>query len=123
MGSYVQNHLVKDESVVYETNYHWILYLDLKSILTLFIYSIIKQWTSEFVITNKRVIIKTGLISRHTLEMNLSKIESVNVSQSIVGRILRFGSITIVGTGGSAETFHNIKNPVEFRKQFQEHSI
>lgn len=123
MGSYVQNHLVKDESVVYETNYHWILYFDLKSILTLFIYSIIKQWTSEFVITNKRVIIKTGLISRHTLEMNLSKIESVNVSQSIIGRILGFGSITIVGTGGSTETFNNIKNPVEFRKQFQEHSI
>ena len=123
MGSYVRNHLVKDESVVYETNYHWILYLRLKSILTLFIYSIVQQWTSEFVITSKRVIIKTGLISIQTLEMNLSKIESVNVDQSILGRILGYGSITVVGTGGSSETFHEIKNPVLFRKQFQEHSI
>ena len=123
MGSYVNNNLVKDESVVHEAHLHWILYFNPKSILTLFLWGMIQQWTSEFAITNKRVIIKMGLISRRTLEMNLSKIESVNVNQSIAGRILGFGSITVIGTGGSAETFHNIAKPVLFRKQFQELSV
>ena len=52
--------------------------------------------------------------------MNSSKIESVNVDQSVMGRILGYGSITIVGTGGTRETFHNISSPLEFRKAFQE---
>jgi uncharacterized membrane protein YdbT with pleckstrin-like domain len=52
--------------------------------------------------------------------MNLSKIESVNVEQSIMGRILNYGSITIIGSGGTRETFHNIAHPLEFRKSFQE---
>jgi len=64
--------------------------------------------SSEFAITNKRVIIKVGLISRKTLEMNLSKIESVNVDQSILGRILRYGTLTVIGTGGTRETFTTI---------------
>jgi uncharacterized membrane protein YdbT with pleckstrin-like domain len=75
---------------------------------------------SEFVITNRRIIIKTGFIARSTFEMNLSKIESVNVEQTAMGRILNYGSITIIGTGGTKETFHNIAKPLSFRKAFQE---
>ena len=86
----------------------------------MFIDPIIDLWTDEFAITNKRVIVKTGLIRRRTVELNLTKIESVNVNQSILGRILGFGSIQIVGTGGTKETFPKIKKPLQFRKKFQE---
>jgi len=120
MGNYVQNNLTSGEQVVYETKLHWIIFVSLKAILTLFISPIIQLVTSEFAITNKRIIIKVGLISRHTLEMNLSKIESVNVNQSILGRIFGFGTIIVVGTGGTKEPFARISNPMEFRRKFQE---
>jgi len=120
MGKYINNNLVKDEQVEFETTYHWIIFCNLRAILTLFIAPIIDKYTDEFAITNKRVIIKTGLISRRTFEMNLSKIESVNVDQGILGRILGYGTIRIVGTGGTKEIFPNILRPLAFRKKFQE---
>jgi len=120
MGSYVNDNLGKDESVAYEAKLHWIIFVSLGALLTLFIAPLIASMTSEFAITSKRVIIKVGLISRHTVEMNLSKIESVNVSQGIFGRILGYGTIVIVGTGGTKEPFHRIANPLGFRKAFQE---
>ena len=123
MGTYVNNNLVRGEKVEFETTYHWIIFCKLKAILTLFIAPLITKYTDEFAITNKRVIIKTGLISRKTLEMNLSKIESVNVDQSILGRILGYGTIKIIGTGGTQKEFPNIRQPLEFRKKFQELSF
>ena len=81
---------------------------------------LIARAASEFAITNKRIIIKVGLISRHTLEMNLSKVESVIVDQGIWGRIIGYGSITVIGTGGTNEPFTHIANSMEFRKQFQQ---
>lgn len=120
MGKYIDNNLIKDEHVVHETTYHWIIFTNLKAVLTLFIAPLIAKHTDEFAITNKRVIIKTGLISRKTFEMNHSKIESVNVDQSIMGRILGYGTIRIVGSGGTKEIFPKIKKPLEFRKTFQE---
>ena len=120
MGNYVNNNLISGEIVKYETSYHWIIFISLKSLFTLFTAPIIDLWTDEFAITNKRVIVKTGLIRRKTVELNLTKIESVNVNQSILGRILGFGSIQIVGTGGTRESFTNIRKPLRFRKKFQE---
>jgi uncharacterized membrane protein YdbT with pleckstrin-like domain len=120
MGAYVNGNLIKDEIVHYETTYHWIIFFSWKSFLSLGIIPMIKRATDEFVITNKRVIVKTGLISRKTLEMNLSKIESVNVDQSVFGRIFGYGTIGIIGTGGTREVFSMIANPMEFRKRFQE---
>lgn len=120
MGRYIQNNLVRDEHVEYETTYHWVIFFSIRAVLTLFISPLIDRYTDEFAITNKRVIVKTGLISRKTLEMNHSKIESVNVEQSILGRILGYGTIRIVGTGGTKESFTNIKKPLTFRKRFQE---
>jgi uncharacterized membrane protein YdbT with pleckstrin-like domain len=122
MGTYVDNNLIKDEKVQYETTYHAIIFFSLRSLLTLFISPLIAKYTDEFAITNKRVIIKTGLISRRTFEMNHSKIESVSVDQSILGRILGYGTIKVVGSGGTKEWFPNIKAPLEFRKAFQEFS-
>jgi uncharacterized membrane protein YdbT with pleckstrin-like domain len=123
MGNYVDSHLIRGETVVYTAKLHWIIYLTAKAILTLGIGPFIQQATSEFAITTKRIIIKVGLVARRTLEMNLSKIETVNVDQSIMGRILDYGSITVIGTGGTQEVFHNIASPMQFRKAFQEIDI
>jgi len=120
MGQYVNSNLTTGENVVYEAKYHWILFISLKSFLTLFISPLIDYHTSEFAITSKRIIIKVGLIRRRTMELNIPKVESVHVDQSILGRILGYGSISIVGTGGSRETFNKISKPLDFRKAFQQ---
>ncbi len=120
MGSYVESNLIKDEHVVYEAKLHWIVFISFRAIFTLFIAPLIDYLTSEFAITNRRIIIKVGFISRRTLELNLSKVESVTVDQSIMGRILGYGNIIVIGTGGTKEPFGNICAPLEFRKQFQQ---
>jgi uncharacterized membrane protein YdbT with pleckstrin-like domain len=76
--------------------------------------------SAEFAITNKRVILKTGIIQRRTIEMFLSKIETVGVDQGLLGRMLDFGTIRLNGTGGTTEPFHRIARPLEFRRQVQE---
>lgn len=75
----------------------------------------IRQWTTELAITDRRVIYKAGLLSRHTLEMNRSKIESVDVDQSLLGRVLSFGTIIVRGTGGSLEPIRLVRDPLGFR--------
>lgn len=120
MTSYVCQVLTKNEHVAYEARLHWIIFLSPVNIFTFWLQPFIRQATSEYAITNKRVIIKVGLISRRTLEMNLSKIESVNVNQSILARLLGYGSIVVIGTGGTRETFHDIAEPLVFRRKFQE---
>ncbi|HEX3882446.1 MAG TPA: PH domain-containing protein [Stellaceae bacterium] len=75
----------------------------------------IRQVTTELAVTDRRVIYKAGLISRHTLEMNRSKIESVDVDQSLLGRVLSFGTIVVRGTGGSLEPIRLVRDPLSFR--------
>jgi uncharacterized membrane protein YdbT with pleckstrin-like domain len=120
MKSYVKKNLIHGEYIVYTTSYHWVIFINLKALLSLFIIPLLSIYSDEFAITNKRVIIKTGLFSRHTLELNLNKIESVNVKQSILGRMFGYGNIQIIGTGGTRETFIDIRNALIFRKKFQE---
>jgi uncharacterized membrane protein YdbT with pleckstrin-like domain len=117
MGNYVESNLTKDEKIVYEAKFHWFIFISFKIVLFL---PIIDFLTSEFVITNKRIIMKVGLISRRTMEINISKVESVNVDQGVLGRVLGYGTISIVGTGGSRSTFTKIANPLAFRKAFQD---
>jgi len=76
--------------------------------------------TSEFGITNKRVLMKAGLIRRRTVEMFLNKVENIGVEQSVAGRIINSGSLTITGSGGSQEHFKHISDPLLFRKQVHE---
>lgn len=76
--------------------------------------------SAEFAITNKRVIIKTGIIQRRTSEMFLAKIETVGVDQGLLARMLDYGTISVRGTGGTAEPFTRIARPLEFRRQVQE---
>ena len=81
---------------------------------------LVTSLTSEFGVTNKRVLVKVGLIRRHSLEVLLTKVEGIGVDQSIMGRILGYGSIVVTGTGGTREQFHQISAPFEFRKRVQE---
>ena len=77
--------------------------------------ALVRRATTELVVTNHRVIFKTGLMSRHTLEMNCAKIDSVDVDQTILGRILGYGTIVVRGSGGSLEPIRDIADPLAFR--------
>ena len=79
----------------------------------------LERRTSEFGVTSRRVIIKVGLFQRRTLELLIRQVEAISVDQSITGRMFNFGTITLTGTGGVRETFHNISNPLEFRRSIQ----
>ena len=73
------------------------------------------RWTTETDVTNLRVVHKTGFIKRRTFEMSLDKVESVDVNQSIAGRILNYGDVTILGVGEGKETIKTIASPLAFR--------
>lgn len=81
------------------------------------IQALIVLLTTEFVVTNKRVIAKGGFIRRCTLEILLSKVESISVNQNVLGRLLNFGTVTVTGTGGTRGSFSAIAEPVEVRKR------
>ncbi|MCX7124468.1 MAG: PH domain-containing protein [Gammaproteobacteria bacterium] len=76
--------------------------------------------TSEYGVTNKRVVIKVGWIQRRSLELLLDKVEGVLVDQTISGRIFNYGAITIIGTGGTNDWFPYIPDPLLFRKNVQQ---
>ena len=143
--SYIEKNLMNGENIFYTSKLHWAIFLwpvlwfiislmlfsggsDSAPIGALFILiaittsisSFISYKTSEFGITNKRVIVKVGFIRRNSLEVLLNKVEGIQVNQSILGRILGFGSITVSGTGGTKDPFHKIDAPLEFRKKVQE---
>ena len=73
------------------------------------------RWTTETDVTNLRVVHKTGFITRKTFEMSLDKVESVDVDQSILGRILNYGNVTVHGVGEGKETIETIASPLAFR--------
>ena len=72
-------------------------------------------WSTEIAVTNLRVIYKTGLIKRTTNEMNMDKVESVKVEQSVLGRVLDYGKVSITGTGAGLEALDGVANPIELR--------
>ena len=80
---------------------------------------LIQRWfqrrVTEIAVTNRRVIYKKGLIRRQTNEMNMDKVESVRIDQSILGRMLGYGTVTILGTGEGFETLRTIASPIELR--------
>ena len=73
------------------------------------------RWTTETDVTNLRVVHKTGFIKRQTFEMSLDKVESVDVNQSILGRLLNYGDVSIFGVGEGHKTIKTIASPLEFR--------
>jgi uncharacterized membrane protein YdbT with pleckstrin-like domain len=75
----------------------------------------LKRWTTEIAVTDRRVIYKSGLLRRHTAEMNMDKVESVLVDQSMIGRFLGYGTVHIRGTGVGIENLHYISSPISLR--------
>lgn len=139
--AYIESNLLADETVVHRASLHWLVYwqaivagiagvalmwieplagaIAFGLAVVLAIPPFIAKSTSEFGVTSKRVIIKVGLVRRRTLELLLRQVESIQVEQSILGRIFDYGSITLSGTGGVREVFHNIAAPLEFRRKIQ----
>jgi uncharacterized membrane protein YdbT with pleckstrin-like domain len=143
--SYVDDSLIPDEQVVFRTRLHLIIFFVpivlLAISVCLFIYTVpvaaetvlavavlwflvkyVDYASSEFAVTNKRVIIKVGVLRRRTVEMLNTKVEAVSVNQGILGRILGYGNIVVTGTGGTNEPFNGISSPLEFRRAVQAHS-
>jgi uncharacterized membrane protein YdbT with pleckstrin-like domain len=141
--SYVESNLLPNEQITYRARLHRIIYLFPAVMfviaflvvlgggswiagsalgvigLVLLLPPWIKSISSEFAITNKRILIKVGLIRRHSLELLLQKVEGIGVDQGFLGRILGYGTITVSGVGGTKEEFRMVANPLEFRRQVQ----
>jgi len=141
---YVEQNLMKNEQVVYRADLHWWIFVFPAFLLLVglivafsggdasgvgwaivalgvlgFITRFIRKATSEFAVTNKRVMLKTGLIKRNANEVVLSKAEGMNVDQSVLGRIFGFGTI-IITSGGAVNRYRTIANPLRFRKEINE---
>ena len=82
----------------------------------------VELMTSEFAVTSTRLIFKVGLVARYTTELLLSKVESISVTQGLLGRVLNYGDLTVTGTGGAREVFHRVRDPVGFRNHVQQAS-
>ena len=139
--SYVQSVLVPGETVIVQARTHWFIYLHAMiwlliggapSLLLPFPFSIVgfallavglflllKAWiyvaSTELAVTSARVIAKFGFIRRETVELRHSKVESLHVNQSIMGRIFNYGSVVITGSGGTHAPIPYISDPLNFR--------
>ena len=85
-----------------------------------FSYGVAKRNATEMAVTNRRVLIKTGMASRRTLDLMLSRVESIGVEETTFGRLLGYGSVIVRGTGGTPESFVLIAHPQEFRRAVQQ---
>jgi uncharacterized membrane protein YdbT with pleckstrin-like domain len=139
--AYIESNLLPDERIVYLARLHWIIFL--KSFLLIavgaallwvepitagvvallgflvWLPAFVHYRTSEFGVTTKRVVFKVGFVRRRTLELLLRHVEAILVDQSVPGRIFGYGSVTLTGTGGVREIFHNVSSPLELRRRIQ----
>jgi uncharacterized membrane protein YdbT with pleckstrin-like domain len=131
MANYVQSTLIADEKVIYEARISvWsLLPILIAGLIFLFLWgfgllfwlaAFIRYKTTELAFTNKRVIAKFGFISRQTVELNLAKVETLQVNQGILGRIFNFGTLVISGAGNPQAPIPGISNPMAFRRSFME---
>ncbi|HEY4709134.1 MAG TPA: PH domain-containing protein [Candidatus Acidoferrales bacterium] len=86
----------------------------------IFSYNVIKRNATEIAVTDRRVIIKTGMTSRRSLEIMIAKVESIGIDETVMGRVLGYGTVVIHGTGGTPEPFRKIAHPSEFRREVQQ---
>jgi len=141
--SFIEKNLATNEKVIYKGNLHWWIYM--KNVLLILLGVIIcssakssganavggilvffaliglvgaymRSKSSEFVVTNRRIMLKTGVLKRKLVELQLNRAEGLSVDQGIIGRMFNFGSI-IVTSGGVKEVFSPIAQPFEFKKQ------
>jgi uncharacterized membrane protein YdbT with pleckstrin-like domain len=131
MKSYVEGALVKDEKIVHLGHISlWSLWpliaLGLVLLpafglgLIFLIMAYVRYKTTELAITTKRVIVKSGFIRRRTIEININKVESIQVDQEILGRVFNFGTLVISGAGNPQAPVAGISSPMEFRRAFIE---
>lgn len=129
MGTYINGALTTSEKIVYEGKISlWALLPEIiLGLVLLPIFGIgllfwaaaaIKYYSTEIAITSKRVIAKFGFISRTTIEINILKVESIQVNQGILGRIFNFGSIIVSGAGNPQAPVSGISSPLNFRRAF-----
>ncbi len=127
---YVEDTISDDEKIVYVVKFHWIytfiafLYLIFLGLFIIgvfiFLKMMINKWTTERALTNTRYIQKIGWIARNTEEIGINKIEEVDLKQSILGRILGYGSISISGTGSGHILLKSIDAPLLFQKNLND---
>jgi uncharacterized membrane protein YdbT with pleckstrin-like domain len=84
------------------------------------VYGLAKRNATEMAVTDRRVLIKTGIGNRRTLDLMLSRVESIGVEETFFGRMLGYGSVVVHGTGGTPESFVMIAHPQEFRRSVQQ---
>jgi uncharacterized membrane protein YdbT with pleckstrin-like domain len=145
--SYIDGNLLEGEHVVFRTRLHWkllvaplvfllatlvpVAWLHLQGPWTDWVLiapavgllvlamAIIKRQSSDFAVTSKRVMMKTGVFNTRSVEILLGKIEAIAVHQTLAGRLLGYGDIVVTGSGGTAESFSNIQSPLAFRRSVQ----
>lgn len=123
--SYIEESLSEGEQVVAHFELHWVerllmcLYAVLIVTLPLAIYEWLKLRCTEIGLTNKRVVVKTGIISRHTEEMRIGSIETVEIRQSIWGRLLGFGEVHLTGKGTSDLVLRRMADPIEVKRRIE----
>jgi uncharacterized membrane protein YdbT with pleckstrin-like domain len=131
MTSYVEGALVKDERIVHLGHISlwslWHLFALGLLLLPVFglglifwVLAYVRYKTTELAITTKRVIVKHGFIRRRTVEININKVESIQVDQEILGRMFNFGTLVIAGAGTPQAPIAGISSPMDFRKAFIE---
>jgi uncharacterized membrane protein YdbT with pleckstrin-like domain len=130
MASYVDSVLISGETVLHRGHvslwpHTWkillgivLLPVGLGLVFLAWVWIVYK--TTEIAITNKRIIAKFGFISRSTIEINLPKVESVQVDQGVIGRMLDYGTIIVAGAGTPNLSIPGAAEPLEFRKYFME---
>ena len=124
--SYIDSVLINGEHVLYRTHLHWFI-LVTPIILCVFMIGVIllpsavmARISSEFAVTNKRVIIKTGFISRRAFDTSLDKVEGIIIDQGVLGRLLGYGTVLVRGTGGASLPFKNVADPFLFKRMVDE---
>ena len=127
---FITSTLPDNENIEWVISFHWThtlmawLYLVLLGWLVvgifIFISMYLEKWTTERALTNRRLITKRGFIRRHTEEISFNRIEEVNLTQSIIQRILGSGNIRVTGTGAGEITLKNIDDPLDVQKKINE---
>jgi len=145
--SYIDGNLLEGEHVIYRTRLHWLIFLGpvlfiavvlapiawflalgawsgyawipLALGVAILLGAVIRRHSSDFAVTNKRVMTKVGVFHTRSIELLLGKIEAIAVEQSLMGRIFGYGDIVITGSGGTKEAFSQIQSPLAFRNAVQ----